>query len=123
MAIKITSPSVFNPSLLGSVGPGSVLNTNLPESFVLSTARPITGFFTEILSGNTPASTLPAPPPDFLTPPTFEPPPDDPPPPEDPPDDPLQFCVQLLGGTYCPTVVTYCEGGVEKSIYVLAAGA
>lgn len=125
MALKITIPSTPGPSFLSSGGAGTILSLNLPEVFALSTARAPTGFFTEIASGNTPANALPAPPPDFLLPPTVPPDVDDPdfPPPDDPPEDPLQFCVELLGGTFCPTTVSYCENGQVQNIVVLAAGA
>lgn len=101
MALQVIEPSGPSPVILSSGGPGSVLRVVLPEAFSRGVPQPTPGFFSEAVQ--TPAQGLASPSVDQV------------------PDDSISSCYDSNGVLYCRTALTYCEDGVEQTIYVLAS--
>jgi len=100
MAIQVIEPSPQVSPILSAGGNPQILRVELPGSFDRGSAETTPGFFAPAVE--TPAQALP------------------PPRVEQVPEDPVA-CFVSNGINYCRTAVTYCEGGVEKTLFVLAS--
>lgn len=100
MAIQVIEPSPAASSLLSAGESPQILRVELPGAFDRGSAEATPGFFS--LAVETPAQGLPAP--NFVQ----------------VPEDPVA-CFVSNGVDYCRTAVTYCENGVEKTLFVLAS--